>query len=45
MEQMTLCPDWEFVADWVMGGLSRGAISHDLVHGQGTVILRGDLSP
>ncbi|MFT7310645.1 MAG: adhesin HecA-like repeat protein [Paracoccaceae bacterium] len=44
MEQMTLYPDWEFVADRVMGGLSRGAISHELVHGQSAVVLRGDVS-
>jgi hypothetical protein len=42
--EMELHPDWEFVPDGVMGGVSDGGMSHETVHGREAVVLRGDVS-
>jgi hypothetical protein len=42
--QMQLEPNWEYVADTVMGGVSKGSISQEAVQGTVAVVLRGDVS-
>ncbi|WP_235962734.1 CIA30 family protein [Jannaschia marina] len=41
---MTLTPDWEFVADTVMGGVSTGTVTQQDVAGRPAVRLTGDVS-
>ncbi|GIT90370.1 hypothetical protein JANAI62_01470 [Jannaschia pagri] len=41
---MELTPDWTFVADTVMGGVSTGALSRVTLDGRAAVQLRGDVS-
>ncbi|WP_370402541.1 CIA30 family protein [Sulfitobacter sp. JB4-11] len=41
---MNLTPDWEYVADRVMGGVSSGQISAEVVEGQDATRLTGDVS-
>ncbi len=42
--ELQLCPNWEFVADVVMGGVSKGAISREMIQGHDATVLRGDVS-
>ncbi len=44
MELHPLTPDWEFVADTVMGGVSTGALSRGRVRGRDAVRLQGGVS-
>jgi len=39
-----LNPNWEYVADHVMGGVSNGAISQVTIDGKTATLLRGDVS-
>jgi len=41
---MELQPEWEYVADTVMGGVSTGQIDHEEVAGRTAVRLTGDVS-
>ena len=41
---MELTPDWEYVADTVMGGVSSGTLSRGLVAQRGAVQLTGNVS-
>nr|WP_092642053.1 CIA30 family protein [Jannaschia faecimaris] len=41
---MDLTPDWEYVADTVMGGVSTGQITREVVGGRAAVRLTGDVS-
>lgn len=41
---MKLTPDWEYVADNVMGGVSTGQIETAVFHGQKATRLTGDVS-
>lgn len=41
---LELYPDWEFVADDVMGGVSDGRMLRETVHGCEATVLRGDVS-
>lgn len=41
---MDLTPDWEFVADGVMGGVSRGTLRRETFKGRAATVLRGDVS-
>ncbi|WP_112321117.1 CIA30 family protein [Oceanibium sediminis] len=41
---MELSPEWEYVADTVMGGVSTGRISRETLDGRAAVRLRGDVS-
>lgn len=41
---MELNPDWEYVADGVMGGVSNGGMHHEIFRGRRAVVLRGDVS-
>jgi hypothetical protein len=41
---MLIEPDWEFVADGVMGGRSRGALAFETVAGQPAARLTGSVS-
>jgi hypothetical protein len=41
---MELNPDWEYVADTVMGGVSKGQLSRVAVAGRDAVRLTGDVS-
>lgn len=42
--EMELAPNWEYVADTVMGGVSRGEATQTVVDGQSAVRLTGDVS-
>ncbi len=44
MTEMTITPDWEYVADSVMGGVSAGQMTQEMVQGRMAVRLRGDVS-
>lgn len=39
-----LSPDWEYVADSVMGGVSTGGIAHETLHGRVAMRLTGRVS-
>ncbi|SMY08096.1 CIA30 family protein [Flavimaricola marinus] len=41
---MELSPEWEYVADTVMGGVSTGTLSHETIAGRDAVRLKGDVS-
>jgi len=41
---MQLNPRWEYVADGVMGGVSKGGMSREMFQGRMAVILRGTVS-
>ncbi|MFT6024357.1 MAG: hypothetical protein ACI9PY_002482 [Ascidiaceihabitans sp.] len=41
---MELEPQWEYVADGVMGGLSQGSMQQAIVQGREASILKGDVS-
>lgn len=41
---MELNPDWEYVADTVMGGVSSGQVTQENVEGRDAVRLTGDVS-
>ncbi|APE42803.1 NADH:ubiquinone oxidoreductase complex i intermediate-associated protein 30 [Sulfitobacter alexandrii] len=41
---MELTPDWEFVADTVMGGVSTGEARREVVAGRNAMRLTGDVS-
>jgi hypothetical protein len=41
---MELNPQWDYVADGVMGGVSTGSVSHGTVQGRAAVRLRGEVS-
>ncbi|SLN64681.1 CIA30 family protein [Roseisalinus antarcticus] len=41
---MELSPDWEFVADTVMGGVSRGQVTREMVGGRQATRLTGAVS-
>lgn len=42
--ELKLSPDWEYVADTVMGGVSRGTISHEQIDGRAATRLTGTVS-
>lgn len=44
MESLDLSPDWEYVADTVMGGVSTGGLSREVVAGRDAVRLTGNVS-
>ena len=44
MAELQLQPDWEYVADTVMGGASSGTMSHEVFEGNTAAVLRGDVS-
>ncbi|MEH6506453.1 MAG: CIA30 family protein [Sulfitobacter litoralis] len=39
-----LAPNWEFVLDNVMGGVSSGCIAEEIVGGRNAIVLRGTVS-
>ena len=39
-----LAPNWEFVSDTVMGGVSSGAVAEEIVAGRSATVLRGTVS-
>ena len=39
-----LTPNWEFVSDSVMGGVSSGAVAEETVGGRNATVLRGKVS-
>ena len=39
-----MTPDWQFVSDRVMGGVSAGAIARETVAGRDATVLRGTVS-
>ena len=41
---MELDPKWEYVADGVMGGVSRGGMQQEMFQGRMATVLRGDVS-
>lgn len=41
---MNLNPKWEYVADGVMGGVSRGFMHQEVFRGRLATVLRGDVS-
>jgi len=41
---MDLHPDWEYVADAVMGGVSSGRMSREIFRGREATVLRGKIS-
>ena len=41
---MQLNPRWEYVADGVMGGVSKGGMSREMFRGRMAVVLRGTVS-
>jgi hypothetical protein len=41
---MKLNPNWEFISDTVMGGVSSGCIAEDIVGGCDATVLRGTVS-
>ncbi|MEX0311594.1 MAG: CIA30 family protein, partial [Tateyamaria sp.] len=43
-EPVTLTPEWEYVADTVMGGVSSGQASHETVIGRDAIRLTGTVS-
>jgi len=42
--EMNLHPDWEFVPDAVMGGVSDGHMTREAYNGREATVLRGDVS-
>ena len=44
MNSLELNPEWEFVADAVMGGVSTGSISSEIVANCRATRLKGDVS-
>lgn len=42
MKQLT--PNWEFVSDTVMGGVSSGGVAEEIVGGRNATVLRGKVS-
>lgn len=44
MNMHRLTPEWEYVADTVMGGVSRGGLSVEAYQGRQATVLRGDVS-
>ena len=42
--KMELRPDWSFVADGVMGGVSNGGLAWEMFRGRKAAVLRGDVS-
>lgn len=44
MDMHPLTPDWEFVADTVMGGVSQGRVTREQVQGRAAVRLQGTVS-
>jgi len=41
---MELDPRWEYIADGVMGGVSRGGMTQQVFRGRDAAVLRGDVS-
>lgn len=41
---MQIDPEWEYVADGVMGGVSAGGMRHEMYHGRMATVLRGSVS-
>ena len=41
---MELTPNWEYVADRVMGGVSNGRMYHEIYNGHMASVLRGNVS-
>jgi hypothetical protein len=41
---MELHPDWEYVADGVMGGVSKGGLAQEMYRGRRAAVLRGQVS-
>lgn len=41
---LELTPDWEYVADTVMGGVSRGQVTHAQIEGRDAARLTGEVS-
>jgi adhesin HecA-like repeat protein len=41
---MILHPNWDYVADRVMGGVSTGTLCHEVVQGRPAAVLRGQVS-
>jgi hypothetical protein len=39
-----LKPNWEFISDTVMGGVSTGSATEEIVGGRNTMVLRGKVS-
>jgi len=39
-----LSPNWEFVSDSVMGGVSKGSVAEEIVGGRNATVLRGKVS-
>ncbi|WP_156785542.1 CIA30 family protein [Sulfitobacter sp. EE-36] len=39
-----LSPNWEFVSDTVMGGVSEGSVADEIVSGRNASVLRGTVS-
>ena len=39
-----LIPNWEFVSDTVMGGVSKGSVADEIVGGCDATVLRGTVS-
>lgn len=39
-----LYPDWEFIADTVMGGVSKGSVTQEIFDGRAAAVLRGNVS-
>tara|TARA_R100000935_G_C2836463_1_gene168400 strand:- start:1048 stop:1530 length:483 start_codon:yes stop_codon:yes gene_type:complete len=39
-----LKPNWEFVSDTVMGGVSSGSVANEIVDGRNATVLRGTVS-
>mgnify|MGYP001027040319 CR=1 FL=1 len=41
---MELNPEWQYVADGVMGGISKGGMRQEMFRGRMATVLRGDVS-
>ncbi|EAP84037.1 hypothetical protein EE36_13263 [Sulfitobacter sp. EE-36] len=44
MAMKQLSPNWEFVSDTVMGGVSEGSVADEIVSGRNASVLRGTVS-
>ncbi len=44
MQSVELKPDWSFVSDHVMGGVSSGAVNHESIQGREAVQMTGRVS-
>ena len=44
MTEFIFTADWDYVADGVMGGLSRGGMTREVYKGRMAAVLRGDVS-